>query len=405
VSERQPVSEQRPVARRPRGPEPLTVILSGGGTGGHLYPALALADALTARRPDLEPFFVGSERGLEARVLPARGVRHHLLRVEGFQRGGAGVARLAANVRVAGRLVGALAELARHFSSLRPALVVVTGGYAGGPAGILAMLLGIPLVIQEQNSVPGLTTRLLSLRARQIHLAFPEARDRLPRVARSRARITGNPVRPPEAVDPAAARASFGLDPERPVVLVVGGSQGSRALNRGVMEMVTAVMPGELPGGAQLLWATGPSHLEEIRGALAAAGDPAWVRAVGYIDTMPLALGLAEVAVSRAGAMGTSEFLAWGIPSILVPLPTAAADHQAANARALAEAGAAILVAEDQLTGTGLAETLRGLLRDPQALAGMAAAARRRGRPSAAVDIADQAAGLLPPSWPRAVAS
>ncbi|CAN5656201.1 undecaprenyldiphospho-muramoylpentapeptide beta-N-acetylglucosaminyltransferase [soil metagenome] len=400
------MSESRTVSGRVPAAEPLTVIRSGGGTGGHLYPALALADALTARRPDLVPIFVGSERGLEARVLPARGVRHHLLPVEGFQRGGgSGVARLAANVRVAGRLLGAMTELAGRFDSLRPALVVVTGGYAGGPAGILAMLLGVPLVLQEQNSVPGLTTRLLSLRARQIHLAFPEARERLPRVVRSRARITGNPVHPPEAVDLVAARTLFNLEPDRPLVLVVGGSQGSRALNQAVMKMVTAVTPGGLPGGAQLLWATGPSHVLEVRAALDAAGDPAWVRAVGYIDAMPMALALAEVAVSRAGAMGTSEFLAWGIPSILVPLPTAAADHQAANARALAEAGAAILVSEAQLTGEGLAETLRALLGDPMALAGMAAAARLRGRPSAAVDIADQVARLLPPPWPRAVAS
>jgi len=400
------VSERQPVAVRPRGSEPLTVILSGGGTGGHLYPALALADALAARRPDVVPFFVGSERGLEARVLPARGVRHHLLPVEGFQRGGdSGVARLAANVRVTGRLLGAMTELARHFDALRPAVVVVTGGYAGGPAGILAMLLGVPLVLQEQNSVPGVTTRLLSLRARQIHLAFPEARERLPRIARSRTRISGNPVSPPEAVDLVAARAMFNLDPERPVVLVVGGSQGSRALNEAVMEMVTAVIPEGLPGEAQLLWATGPSHVEHVRRELEAAGNPAWVRAVGYIDAMPMALALAEIAVSRAGAMGTSEFLAWGVPSILVPLPTAAADHQAANARALADAGAATLIPEAELNGAELAETLRALLGDPMALAGMAAAARLRGRPSAAVDIADQVAELLPPPWPRAVAS
>jgi UDP-N-acetylglucosamine--N-acetylmuramyl-(pentapeptide) pyrophosphoryl-undecaprenol N-acetylglucosamine transferase len=374
--------------------EAVCVVFSGGGTGGHLYPALALAQALEARRPDVRAHFVGARRGIEARVLPARGVPHTLLPVEGLRRGG-GLAGVFANLRIGGALVGTLVRLGREMRELRPALVVVTGGYAGGPAGIVANLLRIPLALQEQNAVPGMTIRVLARRARQVHLAFPEARTQLPARARSRARISGNPVRPPEPVARAEAAAAFGLDPERPVVLVVGGSQGSRALNEAVVELVRAGGAAELPDGAQLLWATGPTHLRAVREAL--GGDPPGVHAVGYIDAMPVALSLAQVAVSRAGAMGTSEFLAWGIPSILVPLPTAAADHQTRNARALEEAGAALVIPETELGGERLRACLETLLADGPRREAMARAARDRGRPDAAAEIAAQLETLLPP--------
>jgi UDP-N-acetylglucosamine--N-acetylmuramyl-(pentapeptide) pyrophosphoryl-undecaprenol N-acetylglucosamine transferase len=380
-------------------PEAVRVVFSGGGTGGHLYPALALARALEARRPDVSPFFVGAERGIESRVLPARHLPHLLLPVEGFRRGG-GFGALAANVRVVRALLGGLVQLGATIREMRPALVVVTGGYAGGPAGIVAGMLGIPLVLQEQNSVPGVTIRLLSLRAREVHLAFPEAAARLPRPARRRARVSGNPVQPPEAVDRGRASTVFGIDPSRPVVLVVGGSQGSRALNEAVTGLVEMLGEAGLPGGGQLLWATGPLNLDTVRATFGDGGPPPWVRVVGYIEEMPLALALAKVAVSRAGAMGTSEFLAWGIPSILVPLPTAAADHQARNAEALSEAGAAVHLPEAELTPARLADELRTLLADPTRLAAMAAAARERGRPGAAAEIAARLDALLPPPPP-----
>ncbi len=374
-------------------PDRPCVVFSGGGTGGHLYPALALAEALTTLRPDVNPYFVGAERGVEARVLPERGVSYLLLAIEGFPRGERGMRWVRSRVRVGGLLLRALGRLARRLRELRPTLVVVTGGYAGGPAGLLSGALGIPLVLQEQNAVPGLTTRLLSLRAREIHVAFPEARERLPRPARARVRVSGNPVRPPVAVDRGAAAAHFQIDPERPVVLVVGGSQGSRALNEGVLAWVRA----HGTGGTTLLWATGPAHLEAVRAGLGEAATLPEIRTVGYIDAMPQALALADLAVSRAGAMATAEFLAWGLPAILVPLPTAAADHQTANARALAEGGAALLLPETELGPETLQAAIQGVLSDPKRRASMAGAARSRGRPSAAVEIATALARLLPP--------
>jgi UDP-N-acetylglucosamine--N-acetylmuramyl-(pentapeptide) pyrophosphoryl-undecaprenol N-acetylglucosamine transferase len=211
--------------------------------------------------------------------------------------------------------------------------------------------------------------------------------------------VSGNPVRPPptEPIDPREARLTFGLDPERDVVLVVGGSQGSAALNRGVLAFVQAVVARAETPPFQLLWSTGPTHLDTVREALGGASMPPWVHPLGFVDDMPTALAASTLAVSRAGAMATSEFLAWGLPAVLVPLPTAAADHQTHNARALAEAGAALHVPERDLDAAAVEGALRALLDDGGRLAGMAAAARARGRPGAAADIAAQLATLLPP--------
>jgi UDP-N-acetylglucosamine--N-acetylmuramyl-(pentapeptide) pyrophosphoryl-undecaprenol N-acetylglucosamine transferase len=379
---------------RPSGP---VVVFSGGGTGGHLYPALALAEGLARARPDARLFFVGASRGVEARILPAVGAEHVLLPVEGFQRG-SGLAGL----RALPALGASLVRVVGLFRSLRPELVVVTGGYAGGPAGIAAGILGVPLAIQEQNAMPGVTTRLLSLWARQVHLAFPEAAARLPRLARGRVRVTGNPVRPAPSFDRLQARASFGLPVEGTVALVTGGSQGSAALNRLIVEVVEGVASGVLPrlSGLTLLWSTGPAHHAQITEALEAVGSPEWVRALGYIDDMPAAMAASDVAVSRAGAMTTAEILNHGLPAVLVPLPTAAADHQARNAEALAAAGAAVVAHEEGLTGSVLWESVAKLVGDADLRFRMAAAARKRARPTAAAEIVSDLAGLLPHTSP-----
>lgn len=392
-----------PVGKRSGHRSRPAAVFSGGGTGGHLYPALALASALQGLRPDVRIVYVGAERGIEARVLPARGVEYLLVPVEGFRRG-----VVLANLAVLRSLTRALAAVGRLFHRLRPSLVVVTGGYGGGPAGLIAGLMGIRLVLQEQNSVPGLTTRVLSLWAREVHVAFPEAVARLPRRARSRARLTGNPVRPPRPGSRHEAAEALNLDPSRPVILVVGGSQGARAVNEAVLAGVRRIVADNAlpPGGLQLLWVTGPDHLTGIQEALremtqgrTGRGDPipGWIHLHGYLEEMPLALALADLAVSRAGAMATSEFLAWGIPSLLIPLPSSAADHQARNAQALAEAGAAECLPESGLDPDHLWARIRHLVEERGSLEEMACAARRRGRPDAASEIAHSLVLHLPP--------
>jgi UDP-N-acetylglucosamine--N-acetylmuramyl-(pentapeptide) pyrophosphoryl-undecaprenol N-acetylglucosamine transferase len=368
------------------------VVFSGGGTGGHLYPALALAEALVGIRPEVRPFFIGAARGVEARILPARGLEHALLPVEGFHRG-TGLRSL----RALPRLGRSLLHVGDLFQRLRPEAVVVTGGYAGGPAGIAAGIGRIPLVIQEQNAVPGVTIRLLSRWARQVHLAFPEASRLLPGAARSKVNVSGNPVRAPSTLPKDDARRSFGLPPEGIVALVTGGSQGAAALNRTVLDALGGVASGHLNRAPtlRLLWSTGPRHHEDVNRTLATLGSPDWVHAYPYIDDMPAALAAADVAVSRAGAMTTAELMNNGLPAVLVPLPTAAADHQAWNAEALAAAGAAVVAPEVGLTGALLWAHVERLVRDSSLRERMASEARRRARPGAATDIAASVARLI----------
>jgi UDP-N-acetylglucosamine--N-acetylmuramyl-(pentapeptide) pyrophosphoryl-undecaprenol N-acetylglucosamine transferase len=199
-------------------------------------------------------------------------------------------------------------------------------------------------------------------------------------------------------LDSQEAKSRFDLDPESTVVLITGGSQGARALNRAVLDAVEGVQSGELerPERLSLLWATGPTNFEEVASGLRAMGDPGWVRALGYIENMPEALDTADLAVSRAGAMTTSELLAWGVPAILVPLPTSAADHQARNAESLAQAGSALHLPEKELSGRTLWAALTSLLSPPERLPEMRKAALARGKPEATREIAEALEALLP---------
>lgn len=379
-------------ARPALGAPPL-VVLSGGGTGGHLYPALAIADALRVVRPDVHVLFVGARRGLEARVLPDRGEEHVLLSVHGIDRG-----RPLGSWRALTGLFTGLLRVARLFWQRRPELVVVTGGYAGAPAGIVAGLMGIPLVLQEQNSIPGAVTKLLTRFATRIHVAYPEAVDRLP-VAPTRCVVSGNPVRPPSELGREEARGVFDVPPDVVLVLVTGGSQGSLAINRGVTAYVEGVVRGALlrPDVLHLLWATGRAQFDAVAAALRGVDDPSWVHALPYVDNMPAALAASDVALSRAGAMTTAELVNQGLPAILVPLPTAAEDHQTHNARALEAAGAARLLPESELSAERLARELERVVDRPEELAAMKVRALDRARPQATSVIASDLAALLPP--------
>ena len=361
------------------------VIFAGGGTGGHLYPALNIAAAMREARPDVEPVFVGARRGVEARVLPEKGVDYRLLPLQPIHR-----SRVWRNWRLLPSLLGSAWGLARLTVKLRPSLVVGTGGYASGPACGWAVLTGVPVALQEQNAFPGLATRWMSRFARQVHLGFPEARDHLAPGKRTEVHHHGNPIAPPDPQpDRTAARSTFGLRPDSTVVLVVGGSQGSEAINRALLGALEGLAAPERPGGLEILWATGPAHIDPIRTRLHAVGAADWVHATGYIDAMPEALAAADLAVSRAGAMGTAELLAWGVPAILIPLPSAAADHQSHNARALQEHGAAIAVAEAELTPERLWTEIEELADDAEARARMRTRALERARPDASRRIAE----------------
>lgn len=374
------------MARPPR------VLFAGGGTGGHLYPGLALARAFQARPGGAEIFFLGAQRGVEARVLPERGVPHELLPFEPIRR-----SRIWENWRLVPSLTSATIGIARVFREFRPELVVGTGGYASGTVVGWSILRGIPTALQEQNSYPGLTTRWLAGRVRQIHLAFPEALPYLRPGPKTEVFELGNPIEPPDPmINRVEARARFGLG-DGPVVLVVGGSQGARSVNDALLADLADYVSAGFSEKRELriLWATGPANYTRVADEIERLGIAEWVKVEGYIDDMPSALAAADLAISRAGAMALAELCAWGIPSILVPLPHAAANHQHHNAQALVDAEAAVMIAESELRPGSLLHEMLSLVRDSTRRAELAAHARERGHPHAAAEIVEKLSMLL----------
>jgi UDP-N-acetylglucosamine--N-acetylmuramyl-(pentapeptide) pyrophosphoryl-undecaprenol N-acetylglucosamine transferase len=372
--------------------EPLmrrAVLIAGGGTGGHLMPALAIASQLRARRPDLEPVLVGAERGIEAQLLPSRDFRYHLLQAEPLYR-----RQWWKNARwplVAGRL---LRQLSRVFAIERPIAVLGTGGYAAGPSVWFGARRGLPTAIQEQNAFPGLVTRLLARRVRHVYLGLPEARGRLRFGAGTEVFVTGNPIAPPDPQRRERALERFGLrGPEpigrRTVLLVTGGSQGAVAIN----EVVAAWLEAGGGAGAVVLWATGKGSLERF----ARFHRPPDVQVFGFLDPIADAYAVADLAVGRAGMMTGAELCAWGVPSVLIPLPSAAEDHQRHNAEALAAAGASVMILQRDLTAERFSREVGALLADEARRRSMAMAARARGKPGAAEDIATHFLALLGP--------
>ncbi len=364
-------------------------IIAGGGTGGHLYPALNLAEALRRSATDeIEILLVGARRGIEARVLPERGVAHRLLPLEPLRR-----SRPWRNWRLLPSAVAASREIRRLLDTFAPHLVVGTGGYAAGPVVGWAVAGGLATALQEQNSYPGLTTRWLAPYVDQLHLGYEEAMKNLWPGPDTLVRVHGNPISwPGFPPDPDSVRSELGLAPGR-VVLVVGGSQGALPLNEALIAAIERVAAGELPAlppDVQLLWSTGPSHHADVSRRVGLTDDQIRVRTVPYVSEMDKALAVTTLAVSRAGALTLAEFCAWGIPSVLVPLPHATADHQLRNAQALEAAGAAVVLEEATAREAPerLWHAIVELLNTPWELEAMGQASLARGNPSAADEIA-----------------
>ena len=362
-----------------------TVLFTGGGTGGHLMPALAIAEEMVRLDPTVRPFFVGSRRGVEAGVLPQRPWPYELLPLEPLWR-----RRWWRNVRLPGALFASLRAVREMLGRERPALVVGTGGYVAGPVVWAAMNRGVPAVLQEQNAYPGLATRRLARRARQVHLGFPEARARLRVGPETAVFDSGNPIPPPPAPlpSPQASKRKLGFPDDRPLVFVTGGSQGALPLNRAVAEALASRV---FPAGVSLLWQCGASSLDQFV-AFRASG---LVAVEPFVDPVADAYAAADLVVSRAGAMTLAGLSAWGLPAILVPLPTAAAGHQLSNARALAQSGAAVLLQQHELSGAALGGAVAGLLSDSARMAGLRTRMLARARPDAATTIASEALKVM----------
>lgn len=361
----------------------MNVLIAGGGTGGHLMPALAIGAELAARRRDVTPVYVGAVRGLEATVLPARGVRHYLLPAEPIYR-----RSWWKNFRWPFLAWRVLAQCRRIMNVEQPVLAIGTGGYAAGPMLFVARR-RVPIVLQEQNAFPGFTTRRLAHSARQIHLGFPEAARHLSPGVATEILTLGNPIAPPDtAVSRSAARQRLGLSGDGPVLLVMGGSQGALGLNRAL----AAAIDTGLLAGISILWSTGQGHWE-VYGRY---HQPPLRIARPFWDPIAEAYAATDLVVARSGAMTLAELSAWGLPSVLIPLPTAAADHQTPNARAMESSGAAVMLAERDLTPASLSDLVQRLVKDRARLGAMSAAAKQRAKPGATHDIVTRILALLP---------
>ena len=350
-----------------------------------MYPALAIADEVRRRYPEASVTFVGTHKRLEARVVPERGYDFCAITISGFRRS-LSLDGLLFPLKVILALGQSLVLLLR----LRPAVVVGTGGYVSGPPVAAAWMLGIPTLLQEQNSYPGVTTRLLARVAREVHVTFAATSAHLSRT--DNVHLTGTPTRQEiGAVSRKDAAQRFGLDSDRVTLLVLGGSQGAASVNSAILSM----LPDLLQRGIQLVWATGASELERVGEALQRIlpnGDPR-VHTVAYIDRMEDAYAVADLAVVRAGATTLAELMRAGVAAILVPYPHAAADHQTENARTMVEEGAALMVKDAELL-EHLAENIHALVEDPQRRRAMAERARSLGRPEAARHLAEAVARL-----------
>jgi UDP-N-acetylglucosamine--N-acetylmuramyl-(pentapeptide) pyrophosphoryl-undecaprenol N-acetylglucosamine transferase len=339
-----------------------------------VYPALAIADAVRAARPDAVIAFAGTPDRLEATAVPKAGYPFHPITVAGFQR------RLTTrNLAFPAKLLKGLWQSWQLVEAFGADVAVGTGGYVAGPVLLAAWLRGRPLLVQEQNAYAGVTNRLLARLAARVHLAFPEAEAYVPAAT---ATLSGNPTRALlQATDRAQGRAYFDLPMDARVVLVFGGSLGSAALNDAVARHARALVDDH---DAHLVWQAGTRYYDALRARLPAHPR---LHLMPYIDRMDCAYAAADVAVCRAGAITCSELMVTGTPAVLVPSPNVVADHQTKNARSLADAGAATLLPEADLAD-GLLPALTALLDAPDRRAQMAAAAHARARPDAAARIA-----------------
>jgi UDP-N-acetylglucosamine--N-acetylmuramyl-(pentapeptide) pyrophosphoryl-undecaprenol N-acetylglucosamine transferase len=355
----------------------MRVIFAGGGTGGHLYPGLAIARALVKADRRVEPFFIGAQRGIERDVLPQVGFAFELLDLHPLYR-----SRPWENWKTIRGAMTAWRRIGGEVRSEPPACVVGTGGYASGLALAYALAHRIPFVLQEQNTHPGITAKFFSRFADQIHLGFPEARSHLSPSKKTEVFDSGNPIEPPpaDAFQKSPARVKWGFPASGGAVLLVyGGSQGSQAMN----DVVAQWIDQGIPAGLFVIWATGKANYEKL-----ARYESDRVKVRAYIAPIAEAYRAADFALSRAGAMATAELCAWGIPAIVVPLPTAAADHQTANAKALASAGAGEMIRQSEFNPRSLSQAVGSMLATPGKLADMKAKALERARPTAAADIA-----------------
>jgi UDP-N-acetylglucosamine--N-acetylmuramyl-(pentapeptide) pyrophosphoryl-undecaprenol N-acetylglucosamine transferase len=358
----------------------MKVLFAGGGTGGHLYPALAVAQELEMRDARFEAMFVGTRSGLEARVVQLHGYPIRFISSKGV-RGKGPVGKIVTGVLMVIGIFQAAAIILRY----QPDIVFGSGGYASAAAATAGSLLGRTVVIQEQNSVPGMTNRILGPRARRIYLGFEKAAEYFKSSAAIR--ITGNPLRRSIAGEhDGGLRSKFGLSNDKPVIFVFGGSQGAMTISKAAVEYF------KKRDDVQGIIQTGSAGYESVRRLLSGMEDR--IHVTPFIDDISDAYRVADIALARSGALSVSELAAMGVPSILVPYPFAADNHQLHNARVLAEMGGAEIIMDDELDRQRLADVLDRLIAAPEILERMRNALGEFREMNAAAEIADDMLAL-----------
>lgn len=360
----------------------LKFIISGGGTGGHIFPAIAIANALKSRVPDAEFLFVGAEGRMEMEKVPAAGYKIVGLWISGLQR-----KLTLSNLSFPVKVISSLLKAKKILKEFQPDAVVGTGGYASGPMLRVASNAGIPTLVQEQNSYPGITNKILSARVNRICVAYRGMEKYFPK---EKILFTGNPVRQDIlSLQGKRARAMefFGLNPDRKTLLIIGGSLGARTINQSIAAGVQRIVDA----GYQVIWQTGKTFLPEAKSA---AMKLEGVYVSDFITKMDLAYAAADLVVSRAGASSVSELCLVGKASILVPSPNVAEDHQTKNAMALVNEGAAALV-KDSEAGAALIDAVLGLFHDDTRRAELEMKIRQLGTPNAADLIAGEILQLI----------
>lgn len=352
----------------------LRVALAGGGTGGHLYPAMAIAEALKERRPHAEFLFFGTFGKIEARVVPQKGYPFRSIWISGFHR-----SLRPGNLLFPLKVVVSLWQSWTALRQFRPNVVIGTGGYVCGPVLAVASWMGIPTVVHESNAYPGVTTRLLASRVDRLLVSFEDTKRWLSRT--DHLAVVGTPVRRGlGTADRKAARAQFGLDATRTTVLIIGGSLGASSVNRAVALSVEAIKAA----GLQWIWQTGrPEEADLVK----RFGNAGMGHVSGFIENMDAAYAAADLVVARAGASTLAELTAIGKASVLVPYPYAAANHQTKNAGSMEAAGAAIVVPDKDVTDR-LAPTIIALAADDAKRRSMERAAKKLGKTNARDEIA-----------------
>ncbi len=359
------------------------LLVSGGGTGGHLYPALAVIDALKQQKP-CTILFAGTRHGLEGRVVPERGLDISHVWISGFHRNHL-VRNLLFPLKVAVSFIQAMVMIL----TFHPDVILGTGGYVCWPVMTAGVLLGKKTAIQEQNWKPGVVNRLLAPHVGRVYLSFEASR---PFFRRSdNLMVAGNPTRDNlEGPAKDEARRAFELQSNATVLFVFGGSQGARVVNQAILDSLDQLLSLDC---VQILWATGPRWADEIRQSTASYGDQ--IRIAPYIDRMDLAYAACDLVCCRAGATTVAEITRLGIPAVLVPFAAAAANHQEKNARMLRDAGGAAMILEAELSDGMLAEKLLDLLNDASRRQQIGQYAKMLGKPLAAQNIAGDLIALI----------